>query len=522
MKKKILAFMLCMLLVANPCLASSTGVVTVSGGSIATGGLSGGYSEKTESAALTLTMAMLYGLGVSVKLSQDAINAGQSAYSFVKSKFYEWVGGTSAEQLDDSQYEELKSRFEVINSGSNIDPGGNIYFNATAVDLIRRFLNWLDVSDYIHSNNSSVIEGQNGTINNVSTFYGSSIGFVDSTGFLGINQSGGRYYDSSPAVDCLVYRYYVNVDGSVQIRYLIVNVDSGYQWQASNYDANGRFSSDGTIAYNVRNGYRYCIHYERTGATLPNSVKFINSIDDTRGESTIINTFLDGGNGSIQVGGDSSEFEEGFNYEGDFDPSVLNNPDDNNLVVQPDLVQGLQENNPNQQINIPVEQYLEALKQILNQATNPQAVPEPIPAQDLPTLSPVPVDVPADLPLEWPVELPSSPDATPDLPTDNTPVTDPSTPVQPVDALPELTFNLDEYFPFCIPFDIYNLLSKFSADPVTPEFDIGFTDPFSDTDVTLHIDLHDWDSVASAIRTAELGAFIVGLAVASRSIFTRG
>ena len=137
MKKKILAFALCMLLVANPCLASSTGVVTVSGGSIATGGLSGGYSEKTESAALTLTMAMLYGLGVSVKLSQDAINAGQSAYSFVKNKFYEWVGGTSAEQLNDSQYEELKSRFEVINSGSNIDPDGNIYFNATAVDLIR-------------------------------------------------------------------------------------------------------------------------------------------------------------------------------------------------------------------------------------------------------------------------------------------------------------------------------------------------------------------------------------------------
>ena len=69
---------------------------------------------------------------------------------------------------------------------------------------------------------------------------------------------------------------------------------------------------------------------------------------------------------------------------------------------------------------------------------------------------------------------------------------------------------------------LYHLFSKFSADPVTPVFDIGFTEPFSNSEVNFHIDLSPWDSVASALRTAELGAFIVGLAVASRAIFTRG
>ena len=521
MKKKILAFVLCMLLVVNPCFAASTGVVTVSGGSIATGGLSGGYSEKTESAALTLTMAMLYGLGVSVKLSQDAINAGQSAYSFVKNKFYEWVGGSSAEQLDDSQYEDLKSRFEVINTGSNIDPDGNIYFNATAVDLIRRFLNWLDVSDYISNNNSSSSGTTVGTVNGLSTFYGSQFPNLTNSNQFYSTTNVRDDSQAIPPVDpfpILVYNVYIN---STQFCRLCVYVgDAKYKNICSySYSTGKRVSS--TIGLGQKkNGYFYGIFGNWDLSLHLSQETFINTPNTSDYTADIIN-FLTGGDGTIQAG-QSSENQDGFNYEGDFDPNILDNPDNNNLVVQPDLVQGLQENNPNQQINIPVEQYLEALKQLLNQATNPQAVPEPIPAQDLPTLTPVPVSVPADLPLEWPVELPSSPDATPDLPTDNTPVTDPSTPVQPVDALPELTFNLDEYFPFCIPFDIYHLLSKFSADPVTPVLDVGFTEPFSNTNVTLHIDLHDWDSVASAIRTAELGAFIVGLAVASRSIFTRG
>lgn len=504
MKKKILAFALCMLLVVNPCLAASTGVVTVSGGSIATGGLSGGYSEKTESAALTLTMAMLYGLGVSVKLSQDAINAGQSAYSFVKNKFYEWVGGTSAEQLDDSQYEDLKSRFEVINSGSNIDPDGNIYFNATAVDLIRRFLNWLDVSDYIHNASGSGESVTVVNINNLDCPYMSSY-TVEGFATWSCSESCALVWNYS-ASDRKSWRIY-----AVNTKYLM-----GYRVLTGSTVAT-EYAIDA-----VKGNYYYGstgLSRSITQVPVPSNLPMV---PESYGYSTIgVGNWLQDASGDY-LPETSGGLEEGLNYEGEFDPDVLNNPDNNNLVVQPDLVQGLQENNPNQQINIPVEQYLEALKQILNQATNPQAVPEPIPAQDLPTLSPVPVEVPVDLPLEWPVELPSSPDATPDLPTDNTPVTDPSAPVNPVDALPELTFNLDEYFPFCIPFDIYHLLSKFSADPVTPEFDIGFTEPFTNTNVNFHIDLSPWDSVASAIRTAELGAFIVGLAVASRAIFTRG
>lgn len=509
MKKKILALALCMLLVANPCFAASTGVVTVSGGSIATGGLSGGYSQATESAAITLTMALLHGLGVSIKLSQDAINAGQSAYSFVRNKFAEWVGGTSAEELTDSQYDELKKRFEVINGGSNIDPDGKIYFSPAVIALLQKFLKWADERGEI---SNSIIQGggsqETVEINGINTLY------TQSSPMFNHNVNNANRHIQFNFDKKVVFVQWIGSNAKYPYN-LGFYCNEPFTGVAARYNTKPENILTENINSNTNpiNGYYYKVYS-------------YNAPDEWTGVGYIpkaLNLWLADLDGSF-VPDDSSgtQENEGLNYEGDFDPSVLNNPDDNNLVVNPDLVQGLQENNPNQQINIPVEQYLEALKQILNQATNPQAVPEPIPAQDLPTLSPVPVDVPADLPLEWPVELPSSPDATPDLPTDNTPVTDPSTPVNPVDALPELTFNLDEYFPFCIPFDVYHLLSKFSADPVTPVFDIGFTEPFTNSNVNFHIDLSPWDSVASAIRTAELGAFIVGLAVASRAIFTRG
>ena len=102
--KKITAYFLCFLLVfftPSAVFASSAGSVVVSGGSIASGGLSGGYSQASESAAVTITMALLYSLGITVNLSQTALDAGQSAYSFVRDKMAEWVGGSSAEQLSD-------------------------------------------------------------------------------------------------------------------------------------------------------------------------------------------------------------------------------------------------------------------------------------------------------------------------------------------------------------------------------------------------------------------------------------
>lgn len=80
---------------------------------------------------------------------------------------------------------------------------------------------------------------------------------------------------------------------------------------------------------------------------------------------------------------------------------------------------------------------------------------------------------------------------------------------------------LEDIFPFCIPFDIYHFCQALAADPVAPSFDVPFVIPGL-VDYTFHLDLSEWDSVAQLLRTLELLAFIVGLAVLTRSMFIRG
>lgn len=80
---------------------------------------------------------------------------------------------------------------------------------------------------------------------------------------------------------------------------------------------------------------------------------------------------------------------------------------------------------------------------------------------------------------------------------------------------------LQSVFPFCLPFDIYNLLLALAADPVAPSFTWRFYVPgICDEDIT--VDLSPFDTVAQIVRTVELLAFIVGLALVTRERFLRG
>lgn len=92
-------------------------------------------------------------------------------------------------------------------------------------------------------------------------------------------------------------------------------------------------------------------------------------------------------------------------------------------------------------------------------------------------------------------------------------------------GISDYTIELRNFFPFCIPWDIYDMLSAFVTTPVTPEFTFQFP-----TGVINHqiqwtectFDLHAWDGVAQGLRTLELIAFAVGLALMTRNIFLRG
>lgn len=84
--------------------------------------------------------------------------------------------------------------------------------------------------------------------------------------------------------------------------------------------------------------------------------------------------------------------------------------------------------------------------------------------------------------------------------------------------LKHMQFNLINIFPFCIPFDIFNLLSKLDVTPVTPHVHLSFPNPVLNEPLEFDLDFSQWDGVASTVRHMELFAFVIGLALVTRNI----
>lgn len=113
------------------------------------------------------------------------------------------------------------------------------------------------------------------------------------------------------------------------------------------------------------------------------------------------------------------------------------------------------------------------------------------------------------------------PDPNPDPEPDPDPDPDPSDPDTPGggDGTPP-DFNgmmlpgLKDFFPFCIPFDLYNMMQALCAEPEAPKFQ--FATSFLGQVYTVDIDLSAWDNVAATIRYMVVAIYIVALAVATR------
>lgn len=87
-----------------------------------------------------------------------------------------------------------------------------------------------------------------------------------------------------------------------------------------------------------------------------------------------------------------------------------------------------------------------------------------------------------------------------------------------------MTFDLTKLFPFCIPFDVIDLISVLSAKPETPRFEVPLKYPTTSGMATyiMVIDLSDFDEVAALLRKMECLLFIVGLAFITRANMIRG
>lgn len=84
---------------------------------------------------------------------------------------------------------------------------------------------------------------------------------------------------------------------------------------------------------------------------------------------------------------------------------------------------------------------------------------------------------------------------------------------------------LENIFPFCIPFDIYNFLNALAATPTAPHFTATLQLPAAlggAQTIDLNFDNPTFNQLAQLLRLLELLAFIVGLALLTRSMFIRG
>lgn len=120
-----------------------------------------------------------------------------------------------------------------------------------------------------------------------------------------------------------------------------------------------------------------------------------------------------------------------------------------------------------------------------------------------------------------PIDVPTYPDrpVNPEQPT----VPDkPDIPAEDIETNLDLTATPDlrGVFPFCIPWDIYNLVHIFDTGDSRQAPEITFT--FPGTDWNINIDLSVFDPVAGILRLLQLILFIVGLMVATRSLIGAG
>lgn len=83
-------------------------------------------------------------------------------------------------------------------------------------------------------------------------------------------------------------------------------------------------------------------------------------------------------------------------------------------------------------------------------------------------------------------------------------------------TLPEILFKTK--FPFCLPWDLYNVFVLLNAEPVAPKFDIPFKLDRLGIDYTFSVDLSEYEQLALISRVSLSVMFIIALILLSRKV----
>lgn len=107
------------------------------------------------------------------------------------------------------------------------------------------------------------------------------------------------------------------------------------------------------------------------------------------------------------------------------------------------------------------------------------------------------------------------PPPTPEVP----PTVNPNPDVEAPEDVTPYTVKIGEVFPFCIPFDLYHMVTMFSAEPEAPHAKWTFSLPWApQQEYKVEWDLKKFDDLAELCRKLELVLFCVGLAVVTSKL----
>lgn len=489
----------CLLIISTPVSAyadSVPGTISVSGGSIGSGGVEGN-SNVLKGTALTVIMATLASAGVTVKLAAEDYANGNTAINYLEDKFAEWDSKT-----DDAwnEYEKYRALNET-----KVGSDGSLYIPEAASALMQKFVNWLYANDDVALLPQ---EGDSEQITINGTWAGTQY----------IYQDGYRMDEFSSTV-------------------AVVQVFSGSNYQRVAY-APTRFSyrtyrkasnGDWTYDYVQGSSYRNDYGYYDTGTPYTSSTPF-DGLEIVTGLATYYQSL----NGQFVEDNNAPVIDTTGLYGETLDIPQLVDESGNGkiLIVQPGLIGSVQDSYVgSNNATIGIQDYLDALKDLYGQQAIPQDITDlpdiAIPGEDAITGTKEEVAViDRDVVLAPDITVPADPGAItwPEVPEIAVPVADPSDPADPDVSIPAMSLDLTEYFPFCLPFDIYNILQKLNADPVTPEITVDWGNILGQFGIEyeMHLDLHDYDDLAALLRNMETAAFVVGLAVVTRQMFLRG
>ena len=506
--KKIICLFLIVTLICNPVATyAQAGTLTVSGGSTV-----GGIAVAT-----TLCMMVAQSLGFTFHLAKTATDAGKEVSDWLEDELNDWLKNLDATEIEMMTGGGSGGGDSGNNNNSNkIGPDGKIYIGAGALYMIQKFFNWLKGRGKLKPSSSSatIVCG---------TLYATSITAVDSTGnavymyasdnnknATGKNLCWVSLYDTNKHAYRLKAFYMDDIDQMDDTnRVTVVNGSSSYISYLTNrsnftYDNNQVIIHEGPIMR-----YGNWVYFSQ----LPEGVANVGTTQE--------NAYFDVKSFVMENYDNNIESSDESYIQGSYDDSVLNNPDGKYMVIDPRILLSLQSQiAENTNATIGVQEYLKAIQNSLNQKGGSQ--PESVNARDNDTLGNVPLTVPEPEPYT-PV-LPSDqvdPESTVDPPEESTPVSVPPETAPPSETVPLMLFPLKDYFPFCIPWDIYDIFSKFIGDPVAPNFTVTLPNPGDNSTVQVEIDLAMFDDMMAVIRKAELMAFVVGLAIATKDIYTK-